>query len=66
MNNVVGLSIYNKQKQLKGKVTDQYRSETDDVDVLLIDDEYEVPAANVEYHLWTLNDDKRGEHLVFK
>lgn len=63
---LTGLPIYSKEKVLKGTVTAQYISETDDCEVLLVNDDYEVKTSQVNWVLWTLHPDNRGEHLVFK
>ncbi|MGR5296868.1 hypothetical protein ACPV5U_19600 [Vibrio mediterranei] len=63
---LTGLPIYNKAKVLKGKVTAQYISETDDCEVLLVNDDYEIEISKVNWILWTLHPDSRGEHLVIK
>ncbi|HCG6653615.1 hypothetical protein BTA15_19900 [Vibrio parahaemolyticus] len=63
---LVGLKVFNKDKVLKGKVTQQYTSSTDDREVLLINDDYEICIDQVDYILFTLKPDERGEHLRIK
>ncbi|CAH6994904.1 conserved hypothetical protein [Vibrio chagasii] len=63
---MIGLKIYNKKKELQGTVTAKYKSDTDDKEVVLVDDSFEVEASEIEHVLWTLKPDVRGEHLRYK
>lgn len=58
---LVGLAVYNAKKEHKGRVTDRHSE--GDVEVFVIDDEWEVPVSQVEHILWTIAPDTRGEHI---
>jgi len=64
MSKLVGLSVYNTKRELKGIVTDRHHE--GDVEVLVIDDDWEVPVQNVSHILWTLKPDERHEHIRLK
>lgn len=58
-----GLPVYNSKGDFQGKVTSRYQ---DDVELFVIDDEWEVAVSNTEHVLWTLKPDCRGEHIRLK
>ncbi len=63
---LVGLKVFNSAGEEKGVVTDRYVSGTDDKDVLLIDDDWEVATTEVHHVLWTILPDNRNEHIRLK
>lgn len=60
----IGLNVYRSNGKLEGTVTD--RHEEGDADVIVIDDAWEVEVKNIDWILWTLAPDMRGEHIRLK